>query len=62
MYAIRSYYEKLFVMAEPHLKKEHDGYPGILNMFYVGRESIMLFGAMATDWDRAADLLSYNFV
>jgi HAE1 family hydrophobic/amphiphilic exporter-1 len=49
--------DKLFVMAEPHLKKEHDGYPGILNMFYVGRESIMLFGAMATDWDRAAELL-----
>jgi HAE1 family hydrophobic/amphiphilic exporter-1 len=49
--------EKLFVMAGPHLKKEHDGYPGILNMFYVARESIMLFGAMATDWDRAADLL-----
>ena len=49
--------EKLFVMAAPHLKKEHDGYPGILNMFYVARESIMLFGAMATDWDRAADLL-----
>jgi HAE1 family hydrophobic/amphiphilic exporter-1 len=49
--------ENLFVMAEPHLQKEHDGYPGILNMFYVGRESIMLFGAMATDWDRAAELL-----
>ncbi|KPK24660.1 MAG: acriflavin resistance protein [Desulfobacterales bacterium SG8_35_2] len=49
--------EKLFVMAEPHLRKEQDGYPGILNMFYVGRESLMLFGAMATDWDRAADLL-----
>lgn len=49
--------EKLFVMAEPHLQKEHDGYPGILNMFFVGRESIMLFGAMATDWDRAAELL-----
>jgi len=49
--------EKLFVMAEPHLQKEHDGYPGILNMFYVARESIMLFGAMATDWDRAAELL-----
>ncbi len=49
--------EKLFVMAEPHLQKEHDGYPGILNMFYVGRESLMLFGAMATDWDRAAELL-----
>ena len=49
--------ENLFVMAEPHLRKEHEGYPGILNMFYVGRESIMLFGAMATDWDRAAELL-----
>ena len=49
--------EKLFVMAGPHLQKEHDGYPGILNMFYVARESIMLFGAMATDWERAADLL-----
>jgi len=49
--------EKLFVMAGPHLKKEHDGFPGILNMFYVARESIMLFGAMATDWERAADLL-----
>jgi HAE1 family hydrophobic/amphiphilic exporter-1 len=49
--------EKLFVMAEPHMKKEHDGLPGILNMFYVARESIMLFGAMATDWERAADLL-----
>jgi HAE1 family hydrophobic/amphiphilic exporter-1 len=49
--------EKLFVMAEPHLQKEHDGFPRILNMFYVGRESIMLFGAMATDWDRAAELL-----
>ena len=26
-------------------------------MFYVARESIMLFGAMSTDWERAADLL-----
>jgi len=49
--------EKLFVMAEPHMRQERDGLPGILNMFYVGRESIMLFGAMATDWERAADLL-----
>jgi HAE1 family hydrophobic/amphiphilic exporter-1 len=49
--------EKLFVMAEPHIKKEHEGFPGILNMFYVGRESLMLFGAMSTDWERAADLL-----
>jgi HAE1 family hydrophobic/amphiphilic exporter-1 len=49
--------EKLFVMAEPHFRQEKDGLPGILNMFYVARESIMLFGAMSTDWERAADLL-----
>ncbi|MGW8287465.1 MAG: efflux RND transporter permease subunit [Desulfobulbales bacterium] len=49
--------EKLFVMAGPHIRQERDGMPGILNMFYVARESIMLFGAMATDWERAADLL-----
>ncbi|KPJ98355.1 MAG: acriflavin resistance protein [Desulfobacterales bacterium SG8_35] len=49
--------EKLFAMAEPNFRKEHEGYPGILNMFYVARESIMLFGAMSTDWERAADLL-----
>jgi len=49
--------ENLFDMAAPHMKKEHDGLPGILNMFYVARESIMLFGAMSTDWERAADLL-----
>jgi len=49
--------EKLFGMAAPHMKREHEGLPGILNMFYVARESIMLFGAMSTDWERAADLL-----
>jgi HAE1 family hydrophobic/amphiphilic exporter-1 len=48
--------EHLFRQAEPHMQKEHEGFPGILNMFYVGRESFMIFGAMATDWDRAADL------
>ncbi|MEN8232165.1 MAG: efflux RND transporter permease subunit [Thermodesulfobacteriota bacterium] len=48
--------EHLFRMAEPHMQKEHEGFPGILNMFYVGRESFMIFGAMSTDWDRAGDL------
>ncbi|MFC1837731.1 efflux RND transporter permease subunit [Thermodesulfobacteriota bacterium] len=48
--------EHLFRMAEPHMQKDHEGFPGILNMFYVGREAFMIFGAMATDWDRAAEL------
>jgi HAE1 family hydrophobic/amphiphilic exporter-1 len=49
--------EKLFEMAEPHLGQPRDGLPGILNMFYVGREGFMLFGAMSMDWERARDLL-----
>ena len=38
------------------MQKDHEGFPGILNMFFVGREGFMIFGAMATDWDRAAEL------
>ena len=49
--------EHLFKMAEPHMQKDHEGFPGILNMFYVGREGFMIFGAMANDWDRAAELI-----
>jgi HAE1 family hydrophobic/amphiphilic exporter-1 len=49
--------ENLFVMAGPHFKKEHEGYPRIQDMFYVGSESLMMFGAMATDKERAAELL-----
>lgn len=48
--------EHLFELAEPHMQKDRDGFPGILNMFYVGRGSFMIFGAMATDWNRAAEL------
>jgi HAE1 family hydrophobic/amphiphilic exporter-1 len=49
--------EKLFEMAGPHIGQPKDGFPGILNMFYVGREGFMLFGAMSMDWQRARDLL-----
>jgi HAE1 family hydrophobic/amphiphilic exporter-1 len=49
--------EKIFEMAAPHIRQPRDGLPGILNMFYVGREGFMLFGAMSMDWARARDLL-----
>jgi HAE1 family hydrophobic/amphiphilic exporter-1 len=49
--------EKLFEMAAPHIGQPKDDLPGILNMFYVGREGFMLFGAMSMDWERARDLL-----
>jgi len=48
--------EHIFEMAGPHMQKDHEGFPGILNMFYVGRPSVMLFGAMSTDWERAGEL------
>jgi len=47
-----------FESAGPYIgKEEHNGMPGILNMFFVGRDSIMLAGAMSTQWDRASELL-----
>ena len=49
--------EEIFEMAAPHIGQEKDGFPGILNMFYVGREGFMFFGAMSMDWERARDLL-----
>ncbi|MCP3955924.1 MAG: efflux RND transporter permease subunit, partial [Desulfobacterales bacterium] len=49
---------KLFKKAGPYIGKEdHNGMPGILNMFYVGRSRYMFTGAMATDWTRAGELV-----
>jgi HAE1 family hydrophobic/amphiphilic exporter-1 len=49
--------ESFFEMARPYLENdEYEGKPGILNMFFVGRDSIMLAGAMAKDWSRAREL------
>lgn len=47
----------IFESAKPHFGKEVEGYPGIENMFYVGAEQIMLFGAISTDEKRAGDLV-----
>ncbi|MEE9523535.1 MAG: efflux RND transporter permease subunit [Thermodesulfovibrionales bacterium] len=41
----------------PYLGKGHEGLPGIKNLFYVGSDSFMLYGATSTDIDRAAELL-----
>jgi HAE1 family hydrophobic/amphiphilic exporter-1 len=41
----------------PYLGKGQEGLPGIKNLFYVGSDSFMLYGATSTDIDRAAELL-----
>lgn len=48
---------QLFQSVEPHRDKDHNGYPGIKNMFYVGAEQIMISGAISTHEQRAGELV-----
>jgi HAE1 family hydrophobic/amphiphilic exporter-1 len=43
--------------AEPYIGKDHEGLPGIDNMFYVGADRIMISGAISTHRDRAGELV-----
>ena len=49
--------EHIYRVNLPYFGKENDGFPGIKNMFYVGAEQIMLFGAISTHEQRAGELL-----
>ena len=49
--------EHIYRVSTPYFGQGNDGFPGIKNMFYVGAEQIMLFGATSTDEQRAGDLL-----
>ncbi|UCD77184.1 MAG: efflux RND transporter permease subunit, partial [Desulfobacterales bacterium] len=49
--------EYIYQVNEPYFGRDHNGYPGIENMFYVGAEQIMLFGAISTDEQRAGELI-----
>jgi HAE1 family hydrophobic/amphiphilic exporter-1 len=44
-------------MNAPYFGKDKDGFPGIKNMFYVGAEQVMLFGAISTHEQRAGELI-----
>jgi HAE1 family hydrophobic/amphiphilic exporter-1 len=48
---------QIFHSVEPYFNEDHEGYPGIKNMFYVGSEQIMLFGAISTHEQRAGELI-----
>ncbi len=49
--------KQFFTMADPHIGKDHEGMPGIENMFYVGREGFMIVGAISQHFERASELL-----
>jgi len=41
----------------PYMQKDHNGFPGISNVFYIGAETRMLFGAKCMYEDRARELI-----
>ena len=49
--------EHIYRFNQPYFGRDHDGFPGIKDMFYVGAEQIMLFGAISTHEQRAGELL-----
>ncbi|MCD6385705.1 efflux RND transporter permease subunit, partial [Candidatus Sumerlaeota bacterium] len=49
--------ESIFRSLKPYFFKDHNGYPGIKNMFYVGSPDIMLFGLNSIHEQRAGELI-----
>jgi HAE1 family hydrophobic/amphiphilic exporter-1 len=49
--------EYVFSETKPYIGQDYDGYPGIKNLFYIGAERIMLFGAISMHEQRAGELL-----
>ncbi|UCD36339.1 MAG: efflux RND transporter permease subunit, partial [Nitrospiraceae bacterium] len=49
--------EQLFNGVKDHLRKDHNGLPGIQNMFYVGYDRFNITGATSTHIQRAGELV-----
>ena len=49
--------KKVFQDTAPYFRKDHEGVAGIHNMFYVGADMIMIFGAMSQHEQRAGELV-----
>ena len=49
--------EQIFDATRAYVGRDHEGYPGIRNMFYVGSEQLMLFGAISLHEQRAGELI-----
>ncbi len=49
--------EDLFAFFEPYYDAGYEGYPGIKNIFYVGRQQSMIVGVVSQDQQRTAELI-----
>jgi HAE1 family hydrophobic/amphiphilic exporter-1 len=49
--------EQIFDATRAYVGRDHEGYPGIKNIFYVGSEQLMLFGAISLHEQRAGELI-----
>lgn len=49
--------EYIYNASSPYFDKDHNGFPGIKHMFYVGSEGFMLFGATSIHEQRAGELI-----
>ncbi len=49
--------KQVFREASPYIGNDRNGQPGIKNMFYVGSEQVMLFGATSEHVQRAGELI-----
>jgi HAE1 family hydrophobic/amphiphilic exporter-1 len=49
--------EFVFREVKPYIGQDYNQYPGIKNLFYIGAERIMLFGAISMHEQRAGELL-----
>lgn len=49
--------EHIHTYVTPYRGNDHNGYPGIRNIFYIGAETMMAFGAISIHEERARELI-----
>ncbi len=49
--------QQFFELFQPYIGKDHNGFPGIANMFYVGSERFNIIGAISSHEQRAGELV-----
>ncbi len=49
--------KEIYRVSQPYIGEDHSGLPGIQNMFYVGSEQLMLFGATSIHEQRAGEMV-----
>lgn len=49
--------EHIHTYVTPYMRKDHNGYPGIRNIFYIGAETMIAFGAISIHEERARELI-----